>query len=1065
MGLWYTKDSSFKLTGFLDADYVRCKDTFKSTSGGAQFLGKKLVSWSLKKQDCTMLSTAEVEYVSLSTCCAQGLWMRTQLTDYVFHFNKIPIYCDSKSAIAISCNPVQHSRTKHIDVRYHFIKEHVEKGTIELYFVKKDYQLTDIFTKALLVDRFNYLVCRLDRRAYARTARLMESEARLSREAWVQSMEASDTVRSETQMAVLQSQQTPARDPAHPDVPEEAGKNASKKSTQNRTNLAATTATTSMTDEKLKRLIAQGVANTVGHDVSYAMPWTNLKKKMTDKYCPRGEIKKLEVEMWNLNVKGTDVIERYVGGLLDMIHRSVMASKPKTMQDAIEFATELNVRVKRKGNKMITNNNRTRGRILAGLIVLHNAISATELAIWPVAIGGHLKRECLKLKNNNHANQGVNGNAPAKVYVVGRAGTNPNSNVVMVPSCHWGNETLIIHGNGSNRGNETCLNIISCTKTQKYMLKGYLIFLAHVTTKETGDKSEEKRLKDVPIVQDFPKNFLGLAGYYQRFIEGFLKIVKSMTKLTQKKVKSDWGNKQEVAFQLLKQKLCSAPILALPEGSEDFIAYCDALIKGLGVVLMQREKVIAYASRQLKIHEKNYTTHDLEIGAVVFALKIWRHYLYKTKYMVFTDHKSIQHILNQKELNMRQCRWLELLSNYNGEIRYHQEKENVVSDALSRGMIRKDISKEKLEPRVDGTLCLNGRSWLPCYGDLRTVIMHESHKSKYSIHLGFDKMYQDMKKLYWWPNMKANIATYVRKCFTCAKVKAEHQRPSGLLVQPEIPQWKWDNITMDFIMKLPKSSQGCDTIWMIVDQLTKSAIFVPMRETGPMEKLARMYLKEKALGTNLDMSTAYHPQTDRQSERTIQTLEDMLRACVIDFGKDVLLGLSIVILSVLCTSILSFGVSVLFFSHFCSSALAFFKDLCCLEKKVHGLDCLLEIRGTVSVIFNRALKGVEPFSDLAHACTYFCLDFSTNLGLNNLAEFSLQYDKSMTFKLIERMELFVHWFVDPVVKEALRASVRRPSRVSFRSVETKEGTEDFQFVRDFVGDVRLQLINFKRYGD
>nr|GFB14168.1 reverse transcriptase domain-containing protein [Tanacetum cinerariifolium] len=170
------------------------------------------------------------------------------------------------------------------------------------------------------------------------------------------------------------------------------------------------------------------------------------------------------------------------------------------------------------------------------------------------------------------------------------------------------------------------------------------------------------------------------------------------------------------------------------------------------------------------------------------------------------------------------------------------------------GMIRTDIPKERLEPRTDGTLCLNGRSWLSCYGDLRSVIMHESHKSKYSIHPGSEKMYQDMKKLYWWPNMKADITTYVSKCLTCAKVKAKHQRPSGLLVQPVIPVWKWDNIIMDFITKLPKSSQGFDTIW-------------------------------KALGTNLDMSTAYHPKTDRQSKRTIQTLEDMLRACVIDFGK------------------------------------------------------------------------------------------------------------------------------------------------------------------------------------
>ncbi|GJZ00533.1 putative reverse transcriptase domain-containing protein [Tanacetum coccineum] len=268
--------------------------------------------------------------------------------------------------------------------------------------------------------------------------------------------------------------------------------------------------------------------------------------------------------------------------------------------------------------------------------------------------------------------------------------------------------------------------------------------------------------------------------------------------------------------------------------------------------------------------------------------------------MVFTDHKSLQHILDQKELNMRQRRWLELLINYDCEIRYHPEKANVVVDALSReerikplrvqtlvmtigldltkqilnaqtearkpknikneyvgGMLienSKDPEKlrtEKLEPCADGTLCLNGRSWLPCYSDLSTVIMHESHKYKYYIHPGSNKMYQDMKKLYWWPNMKADITTYVSKCLTCVKVKAEHQRPSGY-----------------------------DTIWVIVDRLTKFAFFVPMRETDPMEKLARMYLKETVLGTNLDMSTVYHLQTDGQSERTIQTLEDMLRACI-----------------------------------------------------------------------------------------------------------------------------------------------------------------------------------------
>ncbi|GJU17399.1 putative reverse transcriptase domain-containing protein [Tanacetum coccineum] len=250
----------------------------------------------------------------------------------------------------------------------------------------------------------------------------------------------------------------------------------------------------------------------------------------------------------------------------------------------------------------------------------------------------------------------------------------------------------------------------------------------------------------------------------------------------------------------IEAKLYEAPILALPQGNDVFVVYCDASLQGLGAVLMQREKVIAFASRQLKPHEENYTTHDLELGAVVFALKI--------------------------------CS---------------------------------------------------------------------------------DKMYQDLKKLYWWPNMKAIIAEYVGKCLTCSRVKAECQKPSGLLVQPEIPMWKWERITMDFVTKLPKTSNGHDTIWVIVDRLTKSAHFIPTRETDSMETLTRLYIKEivslhgvpisiisdhdshftsrfwqslqSALGTQFDMSTSYHQKTNGQSERTIQTLKDMLRACVIDFGK------------------------------------------------------------------------------------------------------------------------------------------------------------------------------------
>ncbi|GJY23007.1 putative reverse transcriptase domain-containing protein [Tanacetum coccineum] len=256
------------------------------------------------------------------------------------------------------------------------------------------------------------------------------------------------------------------------------------------------------------------------------------------------------------------------------------------------------------------------------------------------------------------------------------------------------------------------------------------------------------------------------------------------------------GKDQESAFQLLKQKLCEAPILALPEGNDDFVVYCDASHQGLGAVLMQREKVIAYASRQLKPNEENHTTLDLELGAVVFTLKIWRHYLYVTKCTMFTDHKSLQHILDQKELNMRQRRWLELLADYDCETRYHPRKANVVADALSR--------KERIKPLRVRSLVMTIHPKLPSQIlKVQTEALKDENikaKNLRGMDKAFeirpdetrcsDKMYQDLKKLYWWPNMKAIIAEYVGKCLTCPRFKAECQKPSGLLVQPEIPMWK-----------------------------------------------------------------------------------------------------------------------------------------------------------------------------------------------------------------------------------------------------------------------------------
>nr|GEY55358.1 hypothetical protein [Tanacetum cinerariifolium] len=299
-----------------------------------------------------------------------------------------------------------------------------------------------------------------------------------------------------------------------------------------------------------------------------------------------------------------------------------------------------------------------------------------------------------------------------------------------------------------------------------------------------------------------------------------------------------------------EDKLCNAHVLALLNGSEDFIVYCDVPGLGLGCVLIQRGKVIAYASRQLKIHEKNYTTHDLEFGAVVFALKIWRHYLYGTK---------------------------KLFSDYDCEIRYHPGKANVVAVALR---LQKGLD-EIIKLRNDGALYYLDRIWVPLKGDVRTLIMSEAY---------------------------SRSTPYTQEMIRC--IMTLEMGFSGR--QHEIPEWKWEGIAMDFVTKLPRTSSGHDTIWAIVDRLTKSAYFLPMREDYNMERLASLYLNkivarhgmpisiisdrdsqftsrfwqsmQEALGTHLDMSTAYHPQTDGQSERTIQTLEDMLRACAL-YGR------------------------------------------------------------------------------------------------------------------------------------------------------------------------------------
>nr|GEU94658.1 putative reverse transcriptase domain-containing protein [Tanacetum cinerariifolium] len=341
----------------------------------------------------------------------------------------------------------------------------------------------------------------------------------------------------------------------------------------------------------------------------------------------------------------------------------------------------------------------------------------------------------------------------------------------------------------------------------------------------------------VPRTCGQPNPFLVLAGYYRRFIVNFSKIAKPLTLLNQKNKTYVWGDKQDKAFHILKDKLCNAHVLALPDGPNDYVVYCDA-------------------SKQ---------------GAVVFALKIWRHYLYGTKSVIYTDHKSLQYIFDQKELNMHQRRWIELLSDYECEIKYHLGKANVVADALSR--------KERLKPRRrpdNGGIYLFDRIWIPSVGGVRKLIMDKAHTSRYSIHLCANKMYYDLKDLYWWPGMKRDIAEYVSRCLTCSKIKAEHQKPSGLLLQLEIPEWKWEKLAMDLVTKLPRSSTGWDTHLPLVEFSYNNCYHTSIK-CAPFEALYGRKSRSPVIWTEVGESHLIGPEIVQETTKKIIQIKERLK--------------------------------------------------------------------------------------------------------------------------------------------------------------------------------------------
>eukprot|EP00253_Pinus_taeda_P011178 PITA_11178 len=435
-------------------------------------------------------------------------------------------------------------------------------------------------------------------------------------------------------------------------------------------------------------------------------------------------------------------------------------------------------------------------------------------------------------------------------------------------------------------------------------------YLGHVISKEgiAVDPEKIKAIMDWPVPKDVAdiRSFMGLAGYYRRFVEGFSRVAFPITSLQKKGKAFQWTPNCQKSFEQLKHLLTTAPILRIVDPDKDYVVCTDASKEGVGGVLMQEGRVVAYESRKLKEHEQKYSTYDLELTAVIHALKMWRHYLIKH---LQGKENRVADALSRKVQQLYEVsisEWkspiLEMVKEASRQdINYQQLKLQLQQSA---GLT--DQSDYKLNK--DGMIHFKQRLYVPSQDKIKNLIMDEFHVSHYAGHPGYQKMITAIRKEYFWPGMKKDIAEYLARCLECQQIKAEHQHPAGLLQPLPIPEWKWEIISMDFIAGLPKTKKGNDSIMVIVDKLSKAAHFIPVQSTYRAPQIAHVFMQNvfklhglpkviisdrdvkfisafwrtlfADLGTQLNFSTAYHPQTDGQTERVNQVVEDMLRAFV-----------------------------------------------------------------------------------------------------------------------------------------------------------------------------------------
>ncbi|XP_024009250.1 uncharacterized protein LOC112084361 [Eutrema salsugineum] len=412
-----------------------------------------------------------------------------------------------------------------------------------------------------------------------------------------------------------------------------------------------------------------------------------------------------------------------------------------------------------------------------------------------------------------------------------------------------------------------------------------------------GVKVDEEKVKAIkewtsPTSVGEVRSFHGLAGFYRRFVKDFSTLAAPLTEVIKKDVGFKWETAQEEAFQTLKEKLTQAPILSLPDFVKTFEIECDASGVGIGAVLMQEKKPIAYFSEKLGGATLNYPTYDKELYALVRALQTWQHYLWPKEFVIHTDHESLKHLKGQQKLNKRHARWVEFIETFPYVIKYKKGKDNVVADALSR--------------RHEGYLFYDNRLCVP-NSSLRDLFLREAHGGGLMGHFGVSKTLQVMQDHFHWPHMRRDVEKMCEKCSTCKQAKAKSQ-PHGLYTPLPIPLHPWNDISMDFVVGLPRTKTGKDSIFVVVDRFSKMAHFIPCHKTDDAKHVAELFFREvirlhgmprtivsdrdtkflsyfwktlwSKLGTKLLFSTTCHPQTDGQTEIVNRTLSTLLRVLI-----------------------------------------------------------------------------------------------------------------------------------------------------------------------------------------